>query len=869
MLPDLLRRILAATATITIAICGCQQASAQITDPPDQHSAPAPAKNLALQIAVNNTAPPGFENVDTAIETDFDIYLFGRMIGTTRARVDKGAIIFLDPDGLLGLLPQEIDRTKVRALIAQPMPDNENLRCPPGQTVNCGTLPSGEAGVIVNPERFTVELVLTPDYISAHSAAPQFLGDPISGPSLIQTAQLSLATGDRFGNNAAIGGTFDTLASIGRTSFVGQTLVRDSGANIQRAYVQHFWNERRASAGLLQQSEAISFTSYRMFGAEYGSFFGSRLDSREGAQTPIQIVLPRAAQVEVYRDGVLIQTTRLGAGVQQINTVNFSAGSYPVRIVARDGGQVLLDEVRVFTRIADLPPTGKWAFTLGAGVRARDFNNFSTNLAFQTQPFFPSLTDQGVVTAHLGRRVGSATGFGATALVVGSKAYGELSATVYRNRLRMTGAVAGGTDGSYSALINSSFRLENVDVSLSARHTRVDGYDPLVPFSADQFRPFFRTEDTVIGGLSIPLLKGAMSLSGSWSRTPGLADRYAYGARYSRSFAVGATGSAQLAGYALKSNGDIQVGVTLTLFRRLNRTTLATFDAGAEYRRRDASVGGGPDGTYPVVGARFSHTTRSGSLDLQTQAGVSTDADRDRVFASADANSNLGHVDAVLDYERVRGGNSGYGLTANMFTGFVVGGGHVKLGVRNQQGDAVAMVSVPVERGGTPVPNGDQGAYRIMIGNQLVGTVAPGETTALTLPSFREYRIGLQPVNSPPYSVDLSPRTVPLYPGNAAPVEFRAAQVITILGRLLDTSGTPIAAARVSAGSDSTVTDEHGYFVITAREDGSVDLYDAAGKTCQTAKVAALVGRDRLARHEEYYRIGDVRCGSGEATGGN
>jgi len=722
-------------------------------------------------------------------------------------------------------------------------------------------LPQGEAGVIVNPERFSVELVLTPDYIQTASVGPQYLGPPVSGPSLIQTAQLSLSAGDRFGRGVAFGGTFDTLASIGRSSFVGQTLVRDSGANLQRAYVQHFWNERRAVAGLLQQADALSFTTYRMFGAEFGSFFGSRLDSLEGAQTPIQVVLPRAAQVEVYRDGVLIQTTRLGAGVQQIDTTNFPGGSYPVRVVARDGGQVLLDEVRVFTRIADLPPPGKWSYAMSAGVRARDFNSFAGNASFETQPFLPSLTHQGIVSAHVARRIGAASGVGATALLVGSKAYGELSATVYRNRLRVTAAVAGGTDGSYSAFINSTFRLESLDLSLSARHTRVSGYDPRVPYSVDEFRPFFRSEDTVIGGLSFPALSGTMSLSGSWSRTPGLRDRYTYGARYSRSLTIGRTGSAQLAAYALKSNGDIQAGISLTFFRRINRSTLATFDAGGEYRRRDAAISGGPDGLYPVLGARVSHTSRSGSLDLETQAGVSTDADRDRVFTSANANSDLGHLDAVLDYERVRGGNSGYGITANMFTGFVVGAGHVKLGLRNQQGDAVAMISVPVDAAGLTDAINNEGHYRIMLGNQFVGSVAPGGTTALALPSFRQYRIGLQPVDAPPYSVDLSPQTVPLYPGNAAQVVFKASQVVTVLGRLLDESGTPIASARVSSGADSTLTDDGGYFVISPRADATVQFFDATGKACQAVTVGALVGQDRLSRHEEYYRVKDVRCG--------
>jgi len=834
------------------------------------HAAPRPIDEPAKegpQLTISQAAPKGFENIDNTIETEFDIVFAGRRLGATRARVANGTITFLNPDQLLQLLPPQVDRAKVRALIAQPLKDNEDRRCPPGQTVGCGTLAPDQAGVIVSPETFTVALFLTPDYILATAPEAAYLGPPVSGPSLIQTALVSVSAGDRYGGKARFGGTFNTLASVGRSSLIGQVLVGDEGANLQRAYFQHYWDNRQAEAGVLQESNSLSFTTYRLVGAEFGSFFGNRLDAAEGPATPLQIVLPRAAVVEVYRDGVLIQTSRLDAGIQQIDTSNFPAGSYPVRIVARDGGQVLINEVQQFTRIGDLPPPGEWAFDLRAGVRVRDFEALDIVDGVETferdrQPFLPSLTNQGVIAASVTRRVGAATGVGLSGLLVGDHVYGELSGTTYHHNLRAVAAVAAGTDKSYSIIANTSLQLAHFDLAVSVRHTRVHGEDLLFLSDPDIFRPFFRSEDTIVGSLSFPLLKGSLTLNGSYSRTPTFDDHYAYGARYMRSFDVGRFGMAQLAIYGLKATRDVQVGVTLSFFKRVGTHSLLNYGGGAEYRKRNDEGPGAPDGVYPVASATLTRNDRVGPVDLTDSVGASTDADRDRVFASTDATSSLGHFDGVVDYQHVRGDSSGFGFTGNLFSGIVVGGGHVKLGVRDQQGDAVALIGVSRDREDRDLIGKAGGRYRILLGNQFVGTVAPGDVTALSLPSFRAYSIGLQPENSPPYAIDLTPKRIPLYPGNVALVDFHASRVVTLFGRLLDAHGIPLPNARVSGAADTAFTDEHGYFVITAQPREEIDFYGSGGDVCRSATPTQLIRPDDK-RHDDYHPIGDIRCDSG------
>ena len=845
-------------ASAALAVFAVAQPSWAATRKPDEAPSNAP------QIQISQATPKGFENIDNTIETEFDIVFSGRRLGAVRARVANGKVTILDPDAFAQLLPPQLDRAKIRALIAQPLDANEDLRCPPGQTVGCGTLPEGQAGLIVNPENFSVTLIVTPDYIAAASKEPVYLGAPVSGPSLIQKALVSVSAGDRFGGKARFGGTFDTLASIGRTSFVAQTLARDNGANLQRAYGQRFWSDRQAQLGLLQESQSLSFTSYRMVGAEFGSFYGSRLDAINGPATPLQIVLPRAAVVEVYRDGVLIQTTRLDAGIQQIDTTNFPGGSYPVRIVARDGNQILVDQVQQFTRIGDLPPPGKWAFDVRGGMRVRDFQQLTIVNGFETfdsadQPFLPSISTQSLFSASLSHRIGGSTGIGLSGLVVGSHPYGELSGTTYHNNLRAIAAVAAGTDKSYSILTNASIRLADADISISARHTRVHGQDLLFLTDPDVFRPFFRSEDSIVGSVSVPLLKGQLTVNGSYSRTPTFRDQYAYGARYTKSFDVGRFGLAQLAIYGLRSTTDTQFGVTVSFFKRVGRRSLLSYGGGAEYRHERSNGPGAPDGVYPVVNATLSRNDRIGDVDLNSSVGAGSDSERDRVFASADATAGIGHFDGMLDYQQVRGQRSGFGFTGNLFSGFVIGGGHAKLGIRDEQGDAIALVSISRSKEDSDLIGKGEGRYRILLGNQFAGTVAPGGVTALSLPSFRPYKIGLQPENSPPYSIDLTPKTIPLYPGNVALVDFHASRIVTLFGRLIERTGQALPNARVSGSADSTFTDTNGYFVITAEPNEPIDFYDRSGAVCRTATPSQLIAPGD--KHpDDYHPIGNVVC---------
>ena len=215
----------------------------------------------------------------------------------------------------------------------------------------------------------------------------------------------------------------------------------------------------------------------------------------------------------------------------------------------------------------------------------------------------------------------------------------------------------------------------------------------------------------------------------------------------------------------------------------------------------------------------------------------------------------------AANYQDRRGrANGGFGISGNLFTGLVAGGGEVKLGIRQSGGDAALLVKVETPQEGDDRGAGDPGRYRILVGNQYSGAVEPGKTTALGAQAFSEYRIGLEPEGSPRYDIDLSSKKVALYPGNVAVVKYQAQRVITIFGRVLDATGKPIQFARVSGMSDVATTDDLGYFVYSAKSDENVDFYNADNKICFTQSMKDVLATAKKASSNDYIKIGDVRC---------
>ncbi|HET8611926.1 MAG TPA: TcfC E-set like domain-containing protein [Sphingomonas sp.] len=816
---------------------------------------------IASGQTLETTPPPGFEGLTAPVDTLFDTYYLGRRIGAFRAALANGKLTYSNPEEVAAALNGLVSHEAALRVLSHPLDLNEKYRCFPGQTTNCGLLPPGQEGAIVDSEHFSVELFFAPaDVVRAPASAYHPLGPSISGPSLIQNVAFSVASSSGPGGGVQFGGTFDTAASFGQTAFIAQTLVDgDQGARVNDAFVQHVWTDRIARAGLFEDLSTRLLTSYRLVGGEFGSFYPSSAYGGSIA-TPIQIVLPRDADVELRRQGVLVSVQHYQAGLQLIDTSSLPEGSYPVTIIARAQGSVILQEVRSFTKAAGLPLPGKTEFSVRAGFYAQDRFDIGLDQDNIDQPFFPRIGGKPVIGGRIARRIGKATGVELNLLSIDGKEYAEASLTTFRGNLQGFITVAAGTDGSYGALVTGMTSIHDVRLSATLRriHSTNNDFD-LADFRQGKYRAFVRSESSVLGSVDFPIWGGSASLSGSYTRSPGLPDQYSASVRYTKAIVI-AHHNTLLTAFAASSTNDTRIGFTLSLNFGLDSRTTASVTGGAEVV--PDSSGGTREGFSPILNATVSRRDRLLGADVVNQAGVSTDADSDRAFVSSDVASSLGQLDVTAQYQRTRNSGDLGSIFANGQTGFAIGGGLVKLGLA-QPGQAVILSDIGQADSIDDQAPANSG-YRVRVDNQSADLIRPGHVSAVGVAPYEEYDVELEPENAPPYEIDIKSHKVTMYPGNVVRLHYEATHSFSLFGQLVDGNGLPIRNARIKAGDDITVTGDQGYFTITAPGTAALEILLSNGGTCQAPTVKELIGAHPSIRLN---RIGQLVCHPQAATG--
>jgi len=810
------------------------------------------ASDVATSAARVQTAPPpGFEGLSDDVDTLFDVIVQGRRIGAYRAVLSNGLITFNDPEAIAAALDGVIQRDAVLALLSKPLDLNEQYRCFPGQTIGCGLLPPGMTGAIGDPQRFSVELFFSAADAVIEQRPPLTLGRSSStGLSLVQNVGLSFSTADFFGDELEYGGAFDTLISKGETAFVAQTLVSsgEGGTRLNQAHAQHIWSDRIARGGLIEDYSTALLTNYRMLGADFGVFTSPLQVNDQLSATPLDVVLPRDADIEIRRNGVLLSVRRYAAGPQRLDTSMLPNGSYQVAITARADGVVVVDEIRSFSKAGGLPPVGKTDFTVGVGVYVPD-QRFDSALS---ESFFPEVkSDALVVSGRVARRIGPTSGAELNLLAIDGETFGELSLRSIFSRVEGVVSIAGGSDGSRGASLTGNMIVNDVRLSLTARSIQTDA--PLLgaTYREPRYRAFFRSEDSIMASAQFLIAGGSMNLSGSYSEVDGFEDRYSATMRYSRPMEL-AGRRVFLNAYAQTTDQDTRIGFTLTFGFGLGQRTNATASVGLEQVSTDLdSV---RRGLSPVASLGVSRRDEWADLSVTSQAGVSVNADNDRVYASSVVTSDIGTAEITAQHIRTQTGNFST-LYGNVQSGFAIGGGAAKFGMA-RPGEAVIITEINAEEAEGAKEDPSSG-YRVRIDSQPADLLRPGGRSAIGLPAYAEYELTLTPENAPPFDADLSIRRVTLYPGNVVRMKFDAQREYTLFGRLVDANGAPMTGVMLRSGGDLTATDDLGYFTITALADAQIEFRPTDSVTCAPIAVSSLI---EVGDARPFHRLGNLQC---------
>lgn len=821
-------------------------------DAPDQ-PAEAETQTPPPLVRLQTAPPPGFENIDQDIDTLFDVTVLGRRIGSFRAILTGDTLQFSNPTALADALQGVIRRESVLAMLSVPLDLNEQYRCFTGQTLGCGLLPPGMTGAIVDPQRFSAELFFAASDTMIEQRPPLTLGASSSvGPTLVQNIGLSFSTADFFTGDVEYGGALDTFASVGQTAFIAQTLLSSgTGSRLNQINAQRIWSERIARGGLIEDFNTTLLTNYRMVGAQYGSFTSPFALDDQLSASPLDVVLPRDADVEIRRNGVLLSVRRYAAGPQRLDTSGLPDGSYPVSIVARADGVVVVDEIRSFSKAGGLPPAGKTQFSIGAGFYVPDQRLGA--IGANDDPFLPNVeTDAAVISARVARRIGATTGAELNVLAIDGATFGEASVRSIFSGVEGIAAVAAGSDGSYGVSLTGNVIWNDVRLSLSGRSVKADALLSGTPQpNATAYRGFLRSEDSFLGSAQFLVAGGSLNLSAGYSRVDGFEDRYSTAFRYSRPLSV-AGRRAFLNAYAQHTEQETRIGFALSFGFGVGQRTNGTASVGLEHV--DADLGSVRKGLSPVASVAISRRNEWRDLDMTTQAGLSTAADNDRAFASMTVLSPVGAADITAQHVRTRTGefSSIYG---NVQSGFAIGGGAAKFGLP-RPGEAVIIAEMDADAAEADLVDPRSG-YRVRVDSQPADLLRPGSRAAVGVPAYAEYELTLVPENAPPFDADLSVRRVTVYPGNVVRLRFQAEREFTLFGQLVDSDGDPLSGFMVRSGNDLTTTDQFGYFTLTSRAGDRIEFRAMDETTCEAFTVESLVD---VSVSKPFYRVGQLSC---------
>lgn len=786
------------------------------------------------RMALSSSAPRGFDELSAPHAAVVDVYFGGRLIGTTSVLQEPGKLTFDEPDEVVKLIPDVIAPTEVIAALSGRLDTHAALACGLVARPGCGTLSPAVAGIIFDAGQFRVDIFIAPANLAVHGEeSSPYLPVPDAGLSFISNLAGSLngTTGRR---------PYYTLQNRSILGFRNARLISDVSQSSAYGFETQILAAEMDVMGLryragLFWSDALTFTGQARV---YGASISSQLDTRSGGDAvyaqPLVVFLARSAQVNVYRDGQLLASGLYEAGNQMIDTSSFPSGGYNLTIEVLERGGAPRQEIRFYSKDRSLPPAGHTAFSLTAGTLARD-----------RRAAVPAFDGDAFVQGTLAHRLNPHFALESGALLAGHDYVLEGGAMVLLRGF--TGKVAGlvGNDGNHGLIgeINL-FDLRNFSANAYVRKTWGPGLGGLTPDNSLGITAVRRVNllvgDSMQFGGNLGLRLGSVNarLTGFYYSTRDAPSYYAYGP--SLDYAWRPLRNVQTTLFADGRRSSEGWDVRLGLRVNFSREGLAVFSEGGGAYRKSGSVE--QEGPIGNVLASYS-TTGLLDSDVTLAAGYTHELESDRARGEITLDGQYGRLVGQVEHA-FDNDDAGTRYSANFATSIVAGGGYATIGGRNI-GDSGIVVTLSGDAKDTELD--------VLVDNAPRARISAGQSVPIFLPAYRSYDVRLMPVAGTPARFDTSSRRVTIYAGNLAALDWTVQKVHAVFGRLVDSTGRPIAGAIINAPRDFVQTDASGYFQAEIARGEELTAHDFSGAEC-TLAIAPLQAADGLER------LGDVIC---------
>jgi hypothetical protein len=780
-------------------------------------------------------APPGFEDLAAERQLLLDVWFGGRKLGEARVRVAPGLLTFEDPAAVAALVPEVARPLELRRALEGALETNVSRLCGASREKGCGSIEPLAAGVILDEERFRVDLFVNPALLETpDQASDAYLDRPGAEPSLISLFGATLSGSNRGDQSWHVQNR--TIAAVGSLRVRSDmSLSSGTGVTIDNLAAEKDLKDWRYIAGIFWAPGTELVGRRRIAGIGATTQLDTLQDRDALSATPLVLALQHQARVELLVDGRLVSSRIYPAGNRLVDTEALPGGSYEVLLRIQEDGLPVRIERRFFSRGTLMAPLGRPQFAAFAGI----LPSAGPGLSLDHGDAFYQLSASYRVAPRIGLDA-SVLGTGRKAILDGGVVWQSGLAQV-----RLSALLSSSLD--YGASIRASSSGKGpLAFSFDLRTIKSRDGRPLMPvassrgtFSEDPEAGFGDrgSYTQAIGVASYRLGDANFRLTGLYRRGGTEDSTYSIGA--SVDMPVIRTGRWDIVVQADVRKSEHELASFLGVRFLLNRGELALSGSAGTIHQS-----GRPGDDERLVGeAQLAWArTLANEGQLSTDAAIGRDSDGSYARASAYARTPL--VNARADLLHQFGDLATTQYAATLESGFVMSGHGVGMSGREMNDSAVEVSADGIAPGQR---------FELLVDEVARGTVGADRTTRVFLQPYRSYQIRLRPLGAQAASFDTAARQVTLYPGSVAALHWDVTPLFVLFGQAVDGLGRPVANAEIKGAFGIGRSDGEGYFQIETRSGDVLGFEPASAPAC-----AVTVGKAR--QRDGYVSGGKVQC---------
>ncbi|WP_226504311.1 CS1-pili formation C-terminal domain-containing protein [Pseudomonas sp. MWU16-30317] len=701
------------------------------------------------------------------------------------------------------------------------------------------------------------ELALVTRNVERATAESQFYHLPEQGSTGVMLRnQLNLSGGQ----DQDMGGRYglQAIASLGNwTQTANMQANRTGGQYGQTQYALHELHtqtERKGSfvrlgyfmptaEGLSRQPRTFGASPDTVMGVMLGSSDSLAVEGTKAAVYPLYVTANREAVVEIYRDGVLINTQQVQPGLQTLDTRPLPGGIYDVEVrLLEDGQETSRTDELVYKPNNWRNPDQRWRFNTFLGRETQLLSSWDP------QP-------------DAGTTAGAAVNY-----LLHPRAVVGLSARQVKARNQLGTSLDLGV-GSASNLYANLYKTQDHGTGMDVQALHNYGSGNLIASHNRSWLDNRNTYETLIDGTQVrqrylyngPVSNSSLALNHRLSSTHSLNARYSYTQgqiqgsaidlswlRHGRLFGNAATW--QLSVFdrpaSISSGNERNRGVDL-------RVTLAV---GGQGKSLNASLGTRTD--------REGNSDRNASIGYQQQlqsgpltsvsATATTDTYGIGLSGSGRFHTPLAEGDVFLQRSSYNNALTG---ALNLTSNLVVGGGKVALTGSSTQQQAGMIIDVESDLDTITLRADDLSG---------TGTILKPGRNFVPVSAYRDSTVqfDFQGNHAPAANIQPPRARYHLNKGGVAYSKVRVMKTMTVLGRLLDANGRPMKGQHIVNHASRSVTEVDGFFSLEMSEGTpTLEVRKNDQRVC-----AFTLDPTQLNRENDVLMVGDLRCVTAEVA---